>query len=179
MKCPGRRDDAVQETIAVAWKWYLCLREQGKDVSGFVSTLTNYAVRHVRSGRRLCGQEKSKDVLSPLALSRHNVGVESLHACAAAPHDELHGQDYQDAYEARLYDNARTPPPEQAAFRIDWPLFLATLGVRNRQIVADMACDLGTLELALKHRVSPGRISQLRREFHSHYGRFHGEKAVV
>jgi hypothetical protein len=38
-----------------------------------------------------------------------------------------------------------------------------------------MTLDLGTFELADKHRVSAGRISQLRREFHADYKRFHGE----
>src|SRR3954471_16687851 len=61
VRCPGQRDDAIAETIAVCWRWFLRLAEQGKDVNLFVSALATYAVRHVRSGRRLCGQLKSKD----------------------------------------------------------------------------------------------------------------------
>ena len=175
LKCPGKRDDMVQETIAVCWKWYLRILEQGKDVNEFVSTFADYAVRHVCSGRKLCGQEKAKDVLSPITQQRYDIRVESLHARAAAPHDDLHGQDYQDAYEERLYDNAITPPPEQAAFRIDYKEWLATLGVRDREIIQDMALDLGTGELADKHHVSSGRISQLRREFRSAWLHFQGE----
>jgi hypothetical protein len=38
-----------------------------------------------------------------------------------------------------------------------------------------MALDHGTQELAERHKVSSGRISQLRREFHSDWRRFHGE----
>ena len=49
------------------------------------------------------------------------------------------------------------------------------LGQRNREIAKDMALDLGTFELADRHKVSAGRISQLRREFHTDWQRFHGE----
>ena len=48
LKCPGKKDDAVAEVVAVAWKWYLRLSEQGKDVTLFVSALARLAARHVR-----------------------------------------------------------------------------------------------------------------------------------
>src|SRR5262249_53777313 len=67
LRCPSKREDAVAEVVAVAWKWFLRLDARGKQVGGFVSTLADYAVRHVRSCRGLCGQGKAKDVLSPLA----------------------------------------------------------------------------------------------------------------
>ena len=57
LKCPGKRDDAIAEVVALAWKWFLRLIEQGKDIDQFVSVLADYAVRHVRCGRKLCGQE--------------------------------------------------------------------------------------------------------------------------
>jgi hypothetical protein len=38
-----------------------------------------------------------------------------------------------------------------------------------------MALAHSTGQLALKHRVSPGRVSQLRREFHLDWCHFHGE----
>ena len=34
-----------------------------------------------------------------------------------------------------LKDNTVTPPPDQAAFRIDYPAWLAHLGARNRLLV--------------------------------------------
>src|SRR4051812_37515536 len=43
LRCPGKRDDAIAEVVAVAWKWYLRLCEQGKDASEFVSTLATLA----------------------------------------------------------------------------------------------------------------------------------------
>src|SRR5262249_47556713 len=74
-----------------------------------------------------------------------------------------------------LKDNSRTPPPDQAAFRIDYPAWLSRLPRRNRAIAVDMATGEGTRDLARKHQLSQGRISQLRRELHSDWRRFHGE----
>jgi len=85
------------------------------------------------------------------------------------------GQRLHDAFEERLRDNTVTPPDEQAAFRIDYPVWLSQLGGRNRRIALDMALDHSTQELAARHRLSQGRISQLRREFHLDWRWFHGE----
>jgi hypothetical protein len=182
LSCPARRDDAIAETVAVAWKWFLRLSEKGKDAGEFVSTLADLAVRHVRSGRRLCGQERAKDVLSPRAQQRHGFRVEGLSHSTRRSRESLYGdpqgQDAVDAYEERLRDNTITPPDQQAAFRIDYPTWLSQLAERNRAIAEDMTLDLGTQELASRHRVSPGRISQLRRELHADWLHFHGEPAA-
>jgi hypothetical protein len=179
LRCPGRRDDAVAETIAIAWKWFLRLVAQGKEVDDFVSVLADYAVRHVKCGRRLCGQERARDVLSMRAQRSKGFSVEPLNGSTRRSLEEVlgdpHGQDLMDAFEERLKDNTVSPVPVQAAFRIDYPAWLAQLGARNRAIAEDMALDLGTFELAERHKVSPGRVSQLRRELHADYRRFHGE----
>jgi hypothetical protein len=179
LRCPGQRDDAVAETVALAWRWFLRLIAQGKDVDEFVMVLADFAVRHVRSGRRLCGQEKAKDVLSVRAQRMKRFRVQSLSCSTRRSLEELHGQPHGqqliDAFEERLKDNTHSPVPEQAAFRIDYPRWLSQLPQRNHIIAEDMALECSTLELAVKHQVSPGRISQLRRELHADYRRFHGE----
>jgi hypothetical protein len=179
LRCPGKKDDAIADTIAIAWKWFLRINEQGKDVSEFVGTLADYAVRHVRAGRKLCGQDKAKDVLSPRAQQMKSFTVEPLASSTRKSYDRLyadpHGQDHMDAMEERLRDNTQTPVADQAAFRIDYPDWLSQLGSRNSEIAKDMALEVGTFELADKHKVSAGRISQLRREFHADWQRFHGE----
>jgi hypothetical protein len=179
LRCPGEREDAIAETIAIAWKWYLSISGRGKTIDDFVMTLADLAVRHVRSGRRLCGQEHSRDVLSSRAQRTKGFRVERLPSSTQRAHEALHGdphaQSHTDAFEERLKDNTQTPPDEQAAFRIDYRDWLSQLGERNRRIVVDMALELGTGELAARHRVSPGRISQLRKEFHATWQHFHGE----
>ena len=179
LRCPGRREDAVAEVVALAWEWFLRLTERQKDVAEFVSAVADFAVRHVRSGRGLCGQQRSKDAMSPVAQRLHGFRVEPLTYPFRQGHDGLfsdpHGQDTRDAFEERLRDNTVTPPEEQAAFRIDYRVWLSQLGDRNRRIAEDMALDHSTRELAARHRLSQGRISQLRREFHLDWRWFHGE----
>ena len=139
LRCPNKKEDAIQETVAICWKWFVGLAERGKDASRFVSTLASLAARHVKNGRRLCGQEKSKDVLSPLAQTRRGFAVGSLPASTRNAHDNLcgspHGQEQQDAFEERLQENYVTPVPDQVAFRIDFPAWLETLTPRERRLI--------------------------------------------
>jgi hypothetical protein len=179
LHCPGRRDDAIQEVIAIAWKWFLRITEQGKNVDEFVMALADLAVRHVRSGRGLCGQERARDVLSSRAQRIKGFRVEALPACTRRDHERIyatpHGQHEMDVFEQRLADNVQTPVVEQVIFRLDFRQWVVQLGPRNREIAKDMALDLTTTELAQKYQISSGRVSQLRRELHLDWSRFHGE----
>jgi hypothetical protein len=174
--CPGQRDDFVSEAVALAWRSFLRLAERGRDATQFASALASLAVRAVRSGRRLCGQERSKDVMSPLAQRLHGFRVEPLTQPSRPGHDGLfsdpHGQDFRDAFEARLRDNTQTPVADQAAFRCDFPAWLLTLTQRNRQVVDDLVAGEGTGDVARKFGLSPGRVSQLRRQFEGDWQRF-------
>jgi hypothetical protein len=165
--CPAQRDDFICEAVALAWKSFLRLAERGKDATRFASALASLAVRAVRSGRRLCGQERSRDAMSPSAQKRHGFRVEEL--LPPAIHERLLseplGQRHQDAFEERLKDNTLTPVPDQAAFRIDYRDWLLTLSDRNRQVLDELMAGEGTGDVARKFGVSPGRVSQLRRQF--------------
>jgi hypothetical protein len=166
LRCPQSRDDAVAETVALSWQWYVRLAARGKDASAFPSVLASYAARAVRSGRRLCGQERSRDPLSPLAQRRRGFAVGRLRDSSI-----LSGSPLEDA----LRDSTQSPPDEQAAFRIDFPRWLAGLGSHRRRLAGDMALGHRTEDLGAKYALSPARISQLRRDLHADWRRFHGE----
>ena len=179
VQCPHRKEEFVSEMVALSWLWFLRLCRQGKDATQFVSALATFAARQVRSGRRLCGQEKSKDVLSPLARQRHNFKVEPLPFSTRRSHEERyanpHSQQAQDAFEECLRDNTETPVPEQAAFRLDFPAWIGSRSERDRHVIHDLMLGERTLDVANKHGLSPARISQLRREFLEDWDRFCGE----
>src|SRR5689334_2240505 len=78
VKCAMRKADCVAEVVAIAWKWFTRLMKKGRDATKFVGALATLAARAVRSGRRACGQERSNDVLNPLAQARHGFHVHSL-----------------------------------------------------------------------------------------------------
>ena len=155
--------------------------QRGKDALRFISTLASLAARAVKCGRRLVKMESSADVLSDRAQRKHGFLVESLPAAARTVHEELYsspdGQRLHDAFEERLRDNTVTPVPEQVAFRIDFPAWLGTLTGRERRLVRAMARNERTTDLSKEFEVSPGRISQMRREFCDDWLRFHGELA--
>ena len=179
IRCADTRADLITETIALAWKWFVRLAEQGKDAADFVSALATLATRAVKSGRKLTGQEKAKDVLSSVAQRRHGFIVERLPISTRTAMTDLYGdpqgQEVLDAYEERLADNTVTPPPDAAAFRIDFPQWLAQWSDRDRRIIGDMMRDERTRDLAAKYGVTAGRVSQWRQAYLEDWNRFHGE----
>ena len=166
VRCADRRADAVAEAVAIAWAWYRRLAHRGKDARQFPSALASLAARHVRSGRRLCGQERAQDVLSPLAQARRSFGVRPL-----PDFSTLNGNPLDEA----LHENTRSPVPEQVCFRIDFPCWLTSLSDRDQRVVEDLMLGERTLDVARKHGLSPGRVSQLRREFMLAWLAFCGE----
>jgi hypothetical protein len=169
VRCPDWREDAVAETVALAWKWHVRLVERGKDATQFPAAFAALAARAVRCGRRLCGHERAREVLSPVAQRRHGFSVEHLPASTHSPHEQLYatprGQALLDVFEERLRDNTLTPIPDQVVFRVDFPAWLRTLTGRERRLIRASARGERTKDLSKQFGVSPGRISQLRREF--------------
>jgi len=156
IRCDAMRADHVAETVALAWKWFLALESRGKDASHFVSAIATFAVRAVRCGRRVAGMGRARDVMNDHRERFHD-GAACRALCDA------------------LTDNSVTPPPDAAAFRIDFPRWLDGLPDRDRQLVERLMVGERTLAMAKRFRISPARVSQLRRELCRDYSRFHGE----
>lgn len=176
VRCLDQRNEYIAETLAVAWRWFLRLAERGKDARLFPSVLAGYAARAVKSGRRLCGQLKAKEVFSELAQWRHGFRVLPLPSSTRRSFEELHSkvgaQQRIDTFEERLRDNTQTPVPDQVAFRCDFPAWLKTRSRRDRHLIRAMAAEERTLDLAKRFELSPARISQLRREYLADWNRF-------
>jgi len=164
-----RREEAVAETVALAWKWYLDLVKRGKDVTRFESTFANFVARAVRSGRRICGQLASGDIMSPFTQRRHQFAVHRL-----PDFSTLSSNSFSEA----LADNTVTPPDEQAAFRLDFASWLGTRTDRDRRLVEDLMIGEQTGDVARRFGLTAGRVSQLRREYCQDWQRFCGEGVV-
>jgi hypothetical protein len=169
VRCPHKKEDCVAETVAVAWKWYRQIAERGKDARRFPAALASLAARHVKDGRRLCGQERSRDALSPLAQARHGFAVGKLPDFETLSSNPLH---------EALHDNTRSPVDEQVCFRLDFPRWLVRLGDRRRRLAQDMALGHRTQDLAKAYGLTQGRISQLRRELHLDWTLFCADPAA-
>jgi hypothetical protein len=167
VKCPHRKADFLAEMAGIAWRWYVRLARRGKDAGRFPSALAAFAARAVRSGRRLCGQERARDALSPLAQRRRGFAVGPIFS------GRLNG----DILDEALRDNRMTPVPDQVAFRCDFPEWLRTYDRGKRRLIRDLMAGARTLDAAAKHRLSAARVSQLRREFHRDWVRFGADRA--
>jgi hypothetical protein len=110
--------------------------------------------------------ERSRDLLSPLAQRLHGFVVGKL------PDPSTLGTSLlTDA----LCDNAQTPVPDQVAFRHDFPLWRLTRTQRDQRVIDELLVGERPLAISRKHGISPGRVSQLRREFHEDWSRFCGD----
>jgi DNA-directed RNA polymerase specialized sigma24 family protein len=156
VRCPGRKEELIAETLALSWKWWLRLWDRGKDPRQFVSAIADYAVKAARCGRRLCGRDKAGDVLSPLAQRTHGFTLSSIPDGSTLSNT---------VFSEALIDNLQTPPDEQAAFRIDFPAWLVTYDARRRDIIEAMALGERTKDISDRFGLTQGRISQMRQEF--------------
>ncbi|OAI48215.1 hypothetical protein AYO44_07585 [Planctomycetaceae bacterium SCGC AG-212-F19] len=167
--CRHRKADFVSEVLALSWKWWLRLIERGKNPRAFVSVLASFAAKAVRSGRRVCGQLPAKDAMSERAQQRHAFSVSKLPDFATESTNPL-----QEA----LTDNTQSPVPDQVQFRCDFPNWLTAHTQRDRKIAVEMAKGEKTLALAQRFKLSPARVSQLRREFQDDWQRFTGDQLI-
>jgi hypothetical protein len=166
VRCPALKQELLAELRGLCWQWFLRLVERNRDALALASTLADFAARAVRSGRRVCGHERARDVLSPVAQRRHGFAVRRL-----PTQSTLTGTPLAEA----LCDNTRTPPDEQAQFRCDFPAWRASRSERDRRLIDDLMLGERTGAVARGFGLSPGRVSQLRREFHEDWARFCGE----
>ena len=63
--------------------------------------------------------------------------------------------------------------------RLDFPAWRATHAERDRRLLDDLMLGERTLDVAGKYGLSPGRVSQLRREFLADWRRYLSEPPVV
>jgi hypothetical protein len=163
IKCSHKRQDFISEVVGLCWKWWQRLVERGKKPWSFVSTLASFATKAVRSGRRVCGQLKPRDVHSERAQQRHSFCLTKLPDMATLSDNPL---------SQALIDNTQTPPDEQAMFRLDFASWLRSLSRRDKALATDMGMGEGTMNLAQRYGLSPSRISQKRGLFQQDWQRF-------
>ena len=159
------RQEAVQEVLVSAMLAYARLFERRKVDVAYPSVLARFAVAQYRVGRRVGVKLNCRDVLSPYAHRKKGIQVESLHGYDQA------GEPWREI----LVEDKHAGPAETAAARIDFVDWLASLTPRNRRIAEALSGGGTTKGVAKLFRVSPGRISQKRKEFLTSWQQFQGE----
>ena len=162
---PEAREDAIQETIANALVAFVRLVQRKKADIAYPTPLVRFAVAQIHDGRRVGNRLNVRDVLSPYAQQEKDIRVERL--------DRFDEKDNE--WVEAVVEDHRTPVPDQVVFRCDFPIWLESLPRRNRRIALALAIGHTTGQVAKRFRVSPGRISQLRREMQRSWQEFQGE----
>jgi hypothetical protein len=163
-----KREEAIQCATVFCLLSYMRLHSRGRTHLVTASTLAWYAVKQTKSGRPAVGRMNSKDVLSSYAQWRRGIKVESSHAGTV-----------QQGWIDELVEDKRAPVLEQVAVKLDAAAWIRTLPRRLTRIAADLALGCTTSETAVKHGLSAGRISQIRRQLESSWNEFQGEATAV
>jgi hypothetical protein len=160
-----RREEAVQEALANVLVAYVRLHELGKTELAYASPLARYAVRQVCGGRQVACPLNSNEVLSPYAQRKQGFTVSRL----------LRPDETDGSWKEILVEDPTCTPAELAASRLDFGDWLRRLPRKKRQVASTLAAGETTCGAAQKFKVTPGRISQLRRELADNWDEFHGE----
>jgi hypothetical protein len=149
---PDKREEAVQNTLTLAWKFLHALHRRGRSPEIWKSVVW-YAIKQTKCGRMIQGQPRAKDAYE--CRRRGRVRFEQV---------DLNG-----------LIGRKTLVFDQVVFRVDIPQFLATLKPRNQSLACDLATGMTTTEAALKYRVTPGAIAQYRKRFRRWHENFFAE----
>ena len=144
------REEAVAEVVANAFAAFQRLARRGKLDVAYPGALARFAVAQVRAGRRVGNKPNVRDVFSFLVQRRNGFRVESWQLVKT------------DFWLAAVTDNTVTEVPDQVAFRIDFPAWLAGLKRRDRELIEFLSLGHGTSDAAQRFRLTAARISQLR-----------------
>ena len=159
------RDEAVQEVIAASLITFARLFEQGRHRVASAASLARFAVKRFKSGREVGCRLNSREVLSRYARLRNGFSVQRLNPYCRT------GEHWIDL----MVQDRRAPVPDVVVLRIDVPAWLKTLSRRDRRIAADLAQGWRTGEVAKRHSISAGRVSQIRSELYRSWTKFSGD----
>lgn len=150
------RDEIVAEGIAHCLFAYVRLHSRGRCQFATPYTLTFYATKHVKSGRPAASRMTSTDPLSRYAQVNKGIRVDRRAA----------------AWIEAIVEDKRASVPDQVAAKLDFASWFGTLSRRMKRIAKDLALGMSTSEVALRHGITAGRISQMRRSLEQSWVKF-------
>jgi hypothetical protein len=163
-EAPERREELIAEVMANCWVAFVRLVERGLIDMAYPTPLAQYAIRQVRTGRRVGAKLNVCDVLSRYAQRVKQFKVERL---------DRRGE--QGGWREILVEDSHAGPAETAAARIDIGDWFASLPKRSRRIAKALGNGERTKEVAKRFGVSAGRVSQVRTELKAAWESFVGE----
>ena len=156
---PEAREDAIEEGVVHSLLAYVRLDEQGRAEVATPSSLAWYSSRHVKRGRPAGSRMNGKEPLSRYGQISNDIEI------------ERQPSNWIDA----IVQDKRAPVADQVATKMDVGAWYATLTMRMKAVVKDLAFGCSTSEVAKKHGVTASRISQLRRSLEQSWLAFQRE----
>jgi hypothetical protein len=160
---PASREESIAEGVVHCLLSYSRLHDQGRAEVASSSNLAWYATLAVKRGRPAGNRMNGKEPLSRYAQVGKRIQVEQLPG----------------GWIDMLVEDTRASVPDQVAAKLDVGAWFATLSRRMKRIARDLAYGFSTSEVAEKHGVTPGRISQLRRALEESWAAFQREAAPI
>ena len=149
---PDNRDEAIQNTIALAWKQYRALVVRGRrDADQLLGSILWYSIQQTKCGRLMQGCPSAKDL-----FQRHRRGESFIEDIDV--HDLM---------------GRSTPVLEAVSFRMDLPRLFASLSDRQQETARLLASGFTTSEVAELIGVTPAAVSQFRARFKVLYDEFY------
>jgi hypothetical protein len=155
-------EELMAEVIANCWVAFVRLMDRGLEDVIYPTPLAQFAIKQVRSGRKVGSQLNVNDVSSEYAQRSKGFVLESL----------VRYNQRKQEWKEILVEDRHAGPADTAASRIDFGEWLWSLPRRSRRVAETLATGESTKRAARKHRVSVGRISQMRRELRKDWQRF-------
>jgi len=162
---PEHRQELTAEVVANCWAAFVRLVERGLIDVVYPTPLAGYAIKQVRDGRRVGAKLNVLDISSEYCQARKQITVERLDL-----YDEQKGE-----WREVLLEDRHAGPAETAAARIDIGEWFDSLPKHKRRVAQTLATGETTQRTARKFRVTPGRISQMRRELQNAWQEFQGD----
>jgi len=163
------REELIAEVVANCFVAFVRLLDRGLDEVVYPTPLAKFAIKQVRSGRKVGTKLNSNDVSSERAQRSKGFILESL-----TRYDQR-----KQEWKEILVEDRHAGPAETAACRVDFGDWLRSLPRRSRRIAETLAKGETTKIVARRFRVSAGRVSQMRRELMEDWLSFHGEPALA
>jgi hypothetical protein len=146
------KEELVAEVIANSFAAFARLAQRGREDLAYATPLAQYAIRRVRSGRRIGGSLGNRDILSQRVMARQRLIRQPT---------SVWDQETRSWHDVLIEDRT-AGPAETAAARIDFAVWRQRLPTRLRELVLVLGHGETTKEAARRFGVSPARISQLR-----------------
>jgi hypothetical protein len=162
------REEAIQAALAHAWVGFKRLAERDRLQAAFATPLARYAVARVWAGRHVGTCLNVNDVTSNALRRRMCICIERL----------AESREHDASWREILVEDRRASPADVAATRIDFQAWLSGLPGHLRLMAEMLATGEGTTVAARRFGVTPGRVSQVRRELQRAWRRFQGDVGV-